>query len=390
MPLNPASNSKLDAAAGAPGRVVIPAARLDELVQALKRRGYRVHAPVLDHGTLVIRPIESAAELPRGVVDEQSPGTYRLTQKGDRFFDYTVPADSWKRLFFPARLVMWQASLKDGKVTATEDRDSSAPLALLGVRGCDLEAILIQDRVFMGGNHPDPPYRARRERAFIVAVNCARATSTCFCPSMEAGPQARRGYDLAITELVEGDHRFVVESATENGRELVAGLIAETASAADIESAESTVAATAASITRTMPPDIAATLRNAQASPRWQSIADRCLACGNCTLVCPTCFCSAVEHTSDLEGTDRHERRWDSCFNSGHSYIHGGSVRSSTAPRYRQWLTHKLSSWHDQFDTAGCSGCGRCIAWCPVAIDITEEAHAFTAAAAAGAGGVEQ
>jgi ferredoxin len=390
VPLNPASNSKLDAAAGAPGRVVIPAARLDGLVQALKRRGYRVHAPVLDHGTLVIRPIESAAELPRGVVDEQSPGTYRLTQKGDRFFDYTVPADSWKRLFFPARLLMWQASLKDGKVTATEERDSSAPLALLGVRGCDLEAILIQDRVFMGGNHPDPPYRARRERAFIVAVNCARATSTCFCPSMEAGPQARRGYDLAITELVEGDHRFVVESATENGRELVAGLFAETASAADIESAESTVAATAASITRTMPPDIAATLRNAQASPRWQSIADRCLACGNCTLVCPTCFCSAVEHTSDLEGTDRHERRWDSCFNSGHSYIHGGSVRSSTAPRYRQWLTHKLSSWHDQFDTAGCSGCGRCIAWCPVAIDITEEAHAFTAAAAAGAGGVEQ
>lgn len=388
MPLNPAlSNSKPDAAAGARSRAVIPANQLDVLVQALKRRGYLVHAPVLVNGALVIRPIESAADLPRGVVDEQSPGTYRITQKGDRFFDYTVPADSWKRLFFPARLVMWQASLRDGKVTIADESDSNAPPALLGVRGCDLEAILIQDRVFMGGAHPDPHYRTRREDAFIVAVNCARATSTCFCSSMQAGPRARRGYDLAITELDQGGHRFVVEAATESGRDLLAGLFAQTASTADIESAESTVAATAASISRSMPPGIAATLSAAQASPRWQSIAERCLSCGNCTMVCPTCFCSAVEHTSDLAGTAQHERRWDSCFNSGHSYIHGGSVRASTAPRYRQWLTHKLSTWHDQFDTAGCSGCGRCIAWCPVAIDITQEAHAFTAEAAASAGG---
>lgn len=388
MHLDPAfTSSTPDAAGGAPGRVVLPAARLDDLVQALKRRRYEVHAPVLVHGALVIRPIESAAELPRGVIDEQSPGTHRITQRGARFFEYTVPADSWKRLFFPSRLLLWEASLKEGSLTTAEEPDSISRPALLGVRGCDLEAILIQDRVFMGGKHPDPHYRARREGAFIVAVNCARSTSTCFCPSMQAGPRARRGYDLAITELDEGGHRFVVEAATEIGHDVIAGLLAETASPADIELADSTVAATAASITRTMPAGIAATLRGAQSSPLWQSIADRCLSCGNCTMVCPTCFCSAVEDTSDLAGTARHERRWDSCFNSGHSYIHGGSVRASTAPRYRQWLTHKLSTWHDQFDTAGCSGCGRCIAWCPVAIDITEEAHAFTREAAASAGG---
>ncbi len=372
----------MDTAASA----VLPAADLDALVQALRQRGYAVHAPVMLQGTLLIRPIDSAAELPRGVIDEQAAGTHRLRQEGDRFFDYTVPADSWKRLFFPPRLRMWQASTQGGVQVASEEVQPDAPAALLGVRGCDLAAILVQDRVFIGGAHPDPHYRARRESAFIVAVNCARATSTCFCTSMDSGPRVRRGYDIALTELGDG-HRFLIEAATERGAEVMAELPAVATSAADVQEADVVVAATAASITRTMPAGIADTLRGEQTSPRWQSIAERCLSCGNCTMVCPTCFCSAVEHTTDLAGTAHHERRWDSCFNSGHSYIHGGSVRSSTAPRYRQWLTHKLSSWHDQFETSGCTGCGRCIVWCPVAIDITEEAHAFTSDAAVGGGG---
>jgi sulfhydrogenase subunit beta (sulfur reductase) len=348
-------------------------------VQALKRRGYSVRAPVLDQGSLQIREITSAAELPRGVVDEQSAGVHRLRVEGDRLFDYTVPADSWKRLFFPPRLSLWRAAVMDGHAQIEQETAiDRAPLALLGVRGCDLAAILVQDRVFMEGAHPDPDYGARRQRAFIVAVNCARATSTCFCTSMGSGPRAKEGYDLALTELVGGDHRFLVEAATPAGGEVLGELDAEPATPAHRAAAGAVTAATAASITRTMPADIGQTLRGAAASPRWQSIAERCLSCGNCTMVCPTCFCWAVENTTDLAGTATSERRWDSCFTSGHSYIHGGSVRSSTAPRYRQWLTHKLSTWHDQFGTSGCTGCGRCTVWCPVAIDITQEAHAFT------------
>ena len=368
--------------AGVAVAAILPAARLDALVKVLRIRGYTVHAPVVTNGALMIRPIQSAGELPRGVIDEQSPGTHRLRNEGDGFFDYTVPADSWKRLFFPPRLRLWQAAMHEGTIVTSEEPVPDAPAALLGVRGCDMEAILVQDRVFIGGAHPDPNYRARRENAFIVAVNCTHATSTCFCTSMDAGPSVRRGYDIGLTELREGGHRFLVEATTDRGREVVADLQPAPASAADLDAADTLVAVTAAGITRTMPEGIAETLRGAQTSPRWQSIADRCLSCGNCTMVCPTCFCSAVEHTTDLDGTATHERRWDSCFNSGHSYIHGGSVRGSTAPRYRQWLTHKLSTWHDQFDTSGCTGCGRCIVWCPVAIDITAEAHAFTKDAA--------
>ena len=368
---------------------VLATARLGAIIDVLLAKGFTVHAPVLDHGTLLIRPIDSVDELPRGIIDDQEAGTHRLRHQADRYFDYTVPADSWKRLFFPPRLRMWQAAVQDGHISISTEPEPDGPVALFGVRGCDLEAIQVQDRVFMGGAHPDPHYRSRREGAFIVAVNCARATSTCFCTSMGTGPKAKGSHDLGLTELTDGSGRFLVEAISERGAEVLAALHLTPATQEDVALADGTVAATAASITRTMPLDIAQTLRGAFESPRWQSIADRCLSCGNCTLVCPTCFCSAVEHTTDLAGVAQHTRRWDSCFNSGHSYIHGGSVRGSTAPRYRQWLTHKLSTWHDQFDTAGCSGCGRCIAWCPVAIDITQEAHAFTTEAAASAGGAQ-
>jgi ferredoxin len=119
-------------------------------------------------------------------------------------------------------------------------------------------------------------------------------------------------------------------------------------------------------------------LTDAADDRHWDEIAGRCLTCGNCTMVCPTCFCANIEDTTDLSGNEAtRTRRWDSCFSVQFSYIHGGSVRAGEMSRYRQWMTHKLGYWQEQFDVLGCVGCGRCITWCPVGIDITEEARKF-------------
>ncbi len=358
---------------------LLPAEGLDDLIAVLRRRGYRVIGPVLREGAVTYGDIESATELPRGRTDRQEAGTYRLERDPrDLYFGFTLGAQSWKPYLFPPRLRLWSAVSDEGGFEVREEREEPLPQAFLGVRPCDLAAIAVQDRVFLGGQQQDPDYRRRRERSLLVAVTCGQAAATCFCTSMGGGPRAEAGYDLALTELRDGaGHRFLVEAGSERGSDVLAELPTAAAGAADRQGAERVAAATASQITRRMPADIAGVLRNSAVHPRWEEVASRCLACTNCTLVCPTCFCMAVEDTTDLTGTAYRDRRWDSCFTSQHSYIHGGSVHASTASRYRQWMTHKLSTWFDQFGSSGCVGCGRCITWCPAAIDITEEAAAI-------------
>jgi sulfhydrogenase subunit beta (sulfur reductase) len=343
---------------------------LDRLLEALRRRGFRLLGPVIRDGAICYDDISSAADLPAGWTDEQDGGTYRLRQRDDdALFGYNVGPQSWKKFLFPPTARLWP--------TAEEPAEK---FAFIGVRACELRAIQIQDRVFLEGLHPDPQYAARREGVFIVAVNCGQAGATCFCVSMDAGPRATSDFDLALTELV-ADRQFLVETGSERGAEVVAELGCPPASPVQATAAEAVTDATAAAMGRVMPElDLRDLLYDNYEHPRWDDVAARCLSCGNCTMVCPTCFCFSVEDVSGLTGEDpeRH-RSWDSCFTMDHSYLHGGPVRASSRSRYRQWMTHKLATWFDQFGTSGCVGCGRCITWCPVGIDITEEVAAIAA-----------
>jgi ferredoxin len=130
---------------------------------------------------------------------------------------------------------------------------------------------------------------------------------------------------------------------------------------------------------RTMPQDrIKDEIFGALSSPQWAEVGSRCLACANCTMVCPTCFCTNIVDQMDVSGKlALRTQISDSCFHLDFSYVHGGAHRVSTASRYRQWFSHKFASWFDQFGTSGCVGCGRCITWCPVGIDVTEEMAAL-------------
>jgi sulfhydrogenase subunit beta (sulfur reductase) len=364
-------------------RAVVAPGALDRLVCALSERGFRVLGPTIRDGAIVYDELESAADLPIGWTDRQEAGTYRLERReDDARFGYAVGPHSWKRFLFPPRVRLWRATRNGGGPQAVEQEPlDETPLAFVGVRSCELHAIGIQDHVFVGGKYADSDYAARRDGAFLVAVNCFEPGGTCFCTSMGTGPRAQAGYDLALTELLDGEHRFLVEAGTERGAEILAELSGRPAEQADVDAATASVESAAQRMGRTMDThDIRDLLASNLEHPRWDDVASRCLTCGNCTLVCPTCFCSAVEDETDLSGEQSERWRvWDTCFSVDYSYIHGGSIRPSPRARYRQWMTHKLGTWFDQFGSSGCVGCGRCITWCPVGIDITEEVAAIRA-----------
>lgn len=367
------------------GAVIINDDGLDALIGALGGAGYKVVGPTISDGAIIYDEIERAAQLPIGWTDVQEPGSYRLDRRGDNAaFGFAVGPHSWKKYLQVPSLQLWRARREsDGSINATSASEPPPRLAFIGVRSCELHAIAIQDKVLIGGAYKDPDYARRRDGVFIVAVNCITAGGTCFCVSMNTGPRVDSGYDLALTELLAQDrHQFLVEIGTARGADIISQVAHSPADAAHREAAGDALERTRSQMGRTLDTTaIRDLLFDNPEHSRWDDVAGRCLACANCTMVCPTCFCTTVEDHMDLAGgAAERVRQWDSCYTMDFSHLHGGSVRSSTKARYRQWLTHKLASWIDQFGTSGCVGCGRCITWCPVGIDLTEEVAAIRAA----------
>ncbi|MEU7580126.1 4Fe-4S dicluster domain-containing protein [Streptomyces sp. NPDC041068] len=361
---------------------------LGALVTALVADGRTVVGPTARDGAIVLAELDSADQLPYGWGVELEAGHYRLRRREDgAAFAHSAGPQSWKNFLHPQREKLWSADRgPDGLPVISGGPAERPSYAFLGVRPCDLRAIAIQDRVLTGGAFKDGGYEERRRGAFLIAAECTEPGATCFCVSMGGGPGADAGFDLALTEVVDDDgHRFFVRVGSRAGAELLAKVPCQEADTTTRDAAVTAVAAAVDKMGRSMPPVSLQQLMGASLeAARWDDVASRCLTCGNCTMVCPTCFCTTTEEVTDLTG-DHAERwqRWDSCFDLDFSYVHGGPVRSSGRSRYRQWLTHKLGTWHDQFDSSGCVGCGRCIVWCPVGIDITEEAEALQAEAEA-------
>ncbi|MBM4168775.1 MAG: sulfite reductase subunit A [Ignavibacteria bacterium] len=360
---------------------------LSALFSVLKQDGYQIIGPTVRESAIVCERIQSVDELPAGVTDIQRPASYRLAERHDNaLFGHRLGPQSWKRYLYPPRLQLFQAARTEKGITISPPTNGGAgdlpKYAFVGVRPCELSAIGIQDMVFARGTYVDPHYSAVRARIIVIAVNCTDPGETCFCASMKTGPQTESGYDLALTEVISaGSHLFVAQSGSDVGKELLARLKAAPASAEEIQRAEDLLDRASEKMGRSVDTYRLPELLHANIDhPQWDELDERCLSCGNCTQVCPTCFCSTVEDVTNLDGTEAGRwRKWDSCFTLEFSYIHGGCVRATTKSRYRQWMTHKLASWVDQFGTFGCVGCGRCITWCPVGIDITEEARAIRA-----------
>lgn len=351
---------------------------LQKLLEILAAQGYEIVGPRLGEGAVVYDTLTSLDELPKGWTEEQDAGTYRLKRdKEERYFGYTVGPHSWKKYLHPPHLCLFRTK-KQGTSFSIDDQDIVVKRAFLGVRACELAAIAVQDNVFLGQEFRDPWYQRRRAATLIIGVNCSRAAATCFCVSTETGPEINGGDDLTLTELPE---LFLARTRTERGRDLLAQLDTRPATEAELSLGNGQVEATRAQMGRQLKTEgLPELLKGAMNHSRWEEVADRCLSCTNCTMVCPTCFCFTVDEVTDLTGQESQRvRQWDSCFTTEFTYTSGTSHRKSTLSRYRHWMTHKLATWHDQFGESGCVGCGRCISWCPVGIDITEEAAAIRA-----------
>lgn len=364
-----------------------PRTGLDALVRALADDGYRVVGPVVHDGVIEYAEVASGDELPMGVRVEQAPGRWRLRHDGAQRFSWTPGADSWKKFVFPPRQEVLRIRRTDGSFVVSPPAAPDRPLALIGARDCELKALGILDRVELDPEHPDPRYGQRRAGIFVVAVTCGVPSATCWCTSIGGGPRPDRGYDVLLTEVDDAaGHRLVAEAGSDQGRVLLARMGAPAPGDADLAAATAVAAAAAAAMPRRLRGErLPELLAGQDRHPRWDDIAARCLSCGNCTMVCPTCFCSTFDdHTSltvDGSGVVEtvREQSWASCFQLDHSYLGGHPVRATTAARYRQWLTHKLQTWPEQFGTPGCVGCGRCTTWCPAGIDIVHEAGVLTA-----------
>jgi ferredoxin len=193
---------------------------------------------------------------------------------------------------------------------------------------------------------------------------------------MGNGPECQSGFDLALTELDDG---YLMETGSPRGEDLVAKVSSRPATASQSANRQREIENAKRQMTKHFDNDgVPDLLMQNLDHPRWQEVSERCLSCTNCTMVCPTCFCSVVEEVHDLQCEQvSRVRSWDSCFNHSISYTADSTVRNTIRSRYRQWLTHKLATWQTQFDVSGCTGCGRCITWCPVGIDLTEEVDAI-------------
>lgn len=368
----------------------LPKTDLQILVDLLIEQGYEVIAPAVEQEAIVLKPLDSIESLPWGCTDRQSPAVYQLEvtecgqtperadasagnrMRGKRAFDFNVGPGSWKSFLFPPRSSLMTARLDDEGWHFEAPETSLPRYAFLGVRACDLAAIEVQDRVFRGDLYQDPQYVQLRDDALIIVIECAKTSATCFCHSWGTGPDCDGGFDLAMTELDDG---FLIAAGSDRGDHLLSELDLGEASTEHRTAASEQMAATKRSLSKSFDPSgVREMLLQRLEHPAWDQVAERCLSCTNCTLVCPTCFCSSVDEVSDLvDDSVSRVRQWDSCFNLELSYTCGGTARPNIRSRYRQWLTHKLATWHDQFDVSGCVGCGRCITWCPVGIDLTEE-----------------
>jgi len=295
-----------------------------------------------------------------------------VTAAKDLWLDYHTTILPPKKFLIPPRETIF--TFQGEKISKIEDLISGEKQILLGVHACDLSSFIFQDKVFLGFRS-DPRYLRRRNNFLIFALTCKKVYDTCFCQSMGTGPVAPPGYDVLMTDI---GGRYLIEAATVEGQELLKPLGLPQATLEDFEAKRECLEILKGQFKRTIDRVRMVQLAyNSQEQSVWKKYGDICLACGQCAMVCPTCFCFDVRDKVDISlGSGERYREWDVCLLLEFAEVAlGGNFRAPRSARLRQFMCHNLSYGTMQYNMTKCVGCGRCIRACPVHIDITEIAR---------------
>jgi len=313
-------------------------------------QSWRVIAPVRQDGEVRFQPLDEPAAVA---------------------WDYANAKHSAKGVYLPQveRLLTYARTRDDlNQVKATDP--PAGPTMLFGLRPCDARARLMVDQVMVDGVCRDRYYAARRDGTVVVGLACEHPRSTCFCGAFDSGPYDATGSDILLRSA--GD-MYLVDVVTERGAELAKDLALEPVDDEHSQRAEQAQAKAEGAL-RPMERlvGIEAALEGLWDDPLWQEISAKCLACGACTYLCPTCHCFAVEDRALGDGGER-VRAWDSCMYAGFTaHASGHNPRPDQASRWRQRVMHKFSYLPENVDAYGCVGCGRCVVSCPVNLDIRQ------------------
>jgi len=281
--------------------------------------------------------------------------------------------NSLKSALFPQteRLFLYRQT---GEGVETEVPPEEKELVLFGIRPCDARSLVLLDGVFQSGIE-DPYFSGKRKRSLVIAMACATSGRACFCTAVGGSPCATEGSDLLLLDL--GD-RYLVEAATDKGKEIVKDRLFEATDEKDLAEGEKFKAKAEAAMDGKVSdaPMTGKTLEEGLKEvfddPLWEELTETCMSCGVCTYLCPTCHCFDICDETALTGGER-IRIWDSCqFPLFTRQASGFNPRPTGRERFRQRIMHKFSYLPENGNITGCVGCGRCVTECPVNLDIRE------------------
>ncbi len=319
----------------------LPQASLDTLFAALAKDGRRILAPTDRDGRSELNPVTTVAEVAK---------------------DYVQTILSGKETVFPKVERMLSYDLAPGKVDLKSSEPNARPTVLFGVRPCEAAGFGALDAVFNWDTR-DSFFNARMAQLAVIGVSCTRKDDACFCTSVGGGPGATRGSDILLTPAEGG---FLAEVLTDKGRAMAA--LAPEAFRPDPGLAKKVVDVPAAFDQ----PALTARLKYLFENGIWVEQSLRCVGCGACAYVCPTCVCFDLVEESDAKAGQR-LRTWDSC--GSHMFtLHasGHNPRETQAQRWRQRVYHKFSYYPERYGMLGCVGCGKCTRACPVDMNLQE------------------